>query len=54
VRIQLAGLGLSSVHTVEACTMEDERFYSYRRASRTGTGATGRFVGVVCPSDAVH
>lgn len=50
VRTQLDGLGVSSVTTVRACTMEDERFYSYRRAGRTGAGATGRFVGVVRPS----
>jgi copper oxidase (laccase) domain-containing protein len=35
------------VHHVAACTREDERFYSYRRAGERGAGATGRFAGVV-------
>ncbi|MPV37692.1 multicopper polyphenol oxidase [Georgenia subflava] len=47
VRHQLDAAGVRHVDHVAACTLEDERFYSYRRAGRDGTGATGRFVGVV-------
>jgi hypothetical protein len=38
----LSRLGVAAVRTVEACTVEDDRFYSYRR-----DGETGRFAGVV-------
>jgi len=38
----LAGIGIGEIRTVEHCTIEDERFYSYRR-----DGRTGRFAGVV-------
>ncbi|MCK6212613.1 peptidoglycan editing factor PgeF [Georgenia sp. EYE_87] len=54
VRRQLSGLGVSSVTTLRACTMEDERFYSYRRAGRAGRAATGRFAGVVGPAGAAR
>ena len=37
----LAELGVGSVRRVSACTVEDERFFSYRR-----DGTTGRFAGV--------
>lgn len=40
---QLAGLGVREVRTAGLCTVEDHRFYSYRRSGRTG-----RFAGVVC------
>ncbi len=39
---QLRGLGLGAVDTAGGCTIEDESFYSYRRAQ-----VTGRFAGVV-------
>jgi hypothetical protein len=39
---QLRGLGLGAVATAGGCTIEDESFYSYRRAQ-----VTGRFAGVV-------
>lgn len=39
---QLRALGLAAVTTAGGCTIEDESFYSYRRAQ-----ATGRFAGVV-------
>ena len=39
---QLRGLGLGAVTTAGGCTIEDESFFSYRRA-----GTTGRFAGVV-------
>lgn len=38
----LTGLGLGRVERVPVCTVEDQRFYSYRR-----DGVTGRFAGVV-------
>lgn len=37
-----AGLGEDAIEVMPLCTIEDERFYSYRRSSRTG-----RFAGVV-------
>lgn len=39
---QLAASGVRSVEVAASCTVEDARFYSYRR-----DGATGRFAGVV-------
>jgi hypothetical protein len=38
----LERLGLGQIRRTEICTMEDDRFYSYRR-----DGVTGRFAGVV-------
>jgi YfiH family protein len=38
----LRALGVGDVRTVASCTMEDQRFYSFRRQGRTG-----RFAGVV-------
>ncbi|UNX55983.1 polyphenol oxidase family protein [Georgenia sp. TF02-10] len=43
----LAAAGVREVAHVAACTREDARFYSYRRA---GGGRTGRFAGVVLPA----
>ncbi|MCM3661840.1 polyphenol oxidase family protein [Georgenia satyanarayanai] len=45
VLAQLAAAGVRRVQHVDACTREDERFYSFRR-----DGVTGRFVGVVRPA----
>src|SRR5690625_404 len=42
---QLAAAGLTRVQRAEECTLEDERFYSYRR-----DGRTGRFAGIVRPA----
>lgn len=42
---QLTAAGVRRVQRLEACTREDERFYSFRR-----DGRTGRFVGVVRPA----
>ena len=42
---QLAAAGVRRVERPDACTREDERFYSYRR-----DGRTGRFAGVVQPA----
>ncbi len=48
VRARLTGLGVAHVGAVRACTFEDERLYSHRRAGRAGNPAvTGRFAGVV-------
>lgn len=47
VRGLLDAAGVGAVDHVDACTVEDERFYSYRRAGRDGTTVTGRFAGVV-------
>lgn len=44
---RLAAAGLRAVDHVDACTLEDVRFYSYRRAGRDGAPVTGRFAGVV-------
>lgn len=46
VAAQLADAGVRHVTHSSACTMEDDRFYSHRRAQRSGT-RTGRFAGVV-------
>jgi YfiH family protein len=46
----LGSAGVTSVHRVEACTIEDERFFSHRRAVRHGT-TTGRFAGLVALVD---
>lgn len=43
----LAELGVRRVSMVGGCTIEDESFYSYRRATAAGNGRTGRFAGVV-------
>ncbi|MHB1065007.1 MAG: peptidoglycan editing factor PgeF [Georgenia sp.] len=43
----LAAAGVRRVDHVAACTLEDERFYSHRRAGREGRASTGRFAGVV-------
>lgn len=42
----LAASGVEVDH-LAACTLEDERFYSHRRAGREGLPSTGRFAGVV-------
>lgn len=42
----LESAGVESVVRVEACTIEDDRFFSHRRAVRQGT-TTGRFAGLV-------
>lgn len=42
VASQLRAAGVGAVVTVDACTREDDRFFSYRR-----DGVTGRFAGVV-------
>ncbi len=42
----LESAGVASVVRVPACTIEDERFFSHRRATRQGT-TTGRFAGLV-------
>ncbi len=48
VAARLAQLGVGEVRQVGLCTVEDERFYSYRRAGTGGAQpATGRFAGVV-------
>lgn len=48
VRAALARLGLREIAGPPACTLEDERYYSHRRAGRgPGPQATGRFAGVV-------
>lgn len=39
-RIRLAAVGVSAVFGGGLCTFNDQRFYSYRRASRTGRFAT--------------
>lgn len=39
-RIRLAALGLADVHGGGFCTFSDSRFYSYRRAARTGRFAS--------------
>lgn len=39
---QLAAAGIERVERIEACTYEDERYFSYRR-----DGVTGRFAGVI-------
>lgn len=41
VRTQLAAAGVDDIKTVDACTIEDPAFYSYR-----GDGRTGRFAGL--------
>lgn len=43
----LTAAGVRDVDHVAACTLEDERFYSHRRAGRAGRPMTGRFAGVV-------
>ena len=35
-RIRLAAVGVEAVYGGGLCTFSDPRFYSYRRASRTG------------------
>ncbi|WP_395410310.1 laccase domain-containing protein [Cellulosimicrobium funkei] len=42
----LVAAGVADVVRVPACTIEDERFFSHRRAARRGT-TTGRFAGLV-------
>src|SRR4051794_32691211 len=42
----LRAAGVARVQLTGACTMEDDRFYSHRRAQRAGT-RTGRCAGVV-------
>ncbi|GAA4423825.1 peptidoglycan editing factor PgeF [Georgenia halophila] len=51
VRARLVALGVDGVHDTGVCTLEDERYYSYRRSGRSGGGpVTGRFAGVVRPA----
>ncbi|MFC7405363.1 polyphenol oxidase family protein [Georgenia alba] len=47
VRGRLAELGAGGVLDAGVCTLEDQRYYSHRRAGREGVPATGRFAGVV-------
>ncbi|MBN0041531.1 peptidoglycan editing factor PgeF [Cellulosimicrobium cellulans] len=42
----LVAAGVADVVHLAACTVEDERFFSHRRAARGGT-TTGRFAGLV-------
>ncbi len=46
VAADLAASGVGDVRRTGVCTLEDERFYSHRRAARSGT-TTGRFAGLV-------
>jgi polyphenol oxidase len=46
VAADLAACGVGEVRRTGVCTIEDERFYSHRRAARAGT-TTGRFAGLV-------
>jgi len=46
VGAHLEEAGVTRVEHVRRCTMEDDAFYSHRRATRAGT-TTGRFAGVV-------
>ncbi|OLT50562.1 polyphenol oxidase family protein [Cellulosimicrobium sp. CUA-896] len=46
VAADLAACGVGDVRRTGVCTLEDERFYSHRRAARSGT-TTGRFAGLV-------
>jgi YfiH family protein len=41
-RQALGQVGVTRVEVLDRCTVEDDRFYSYRRSS-----TTGRFVGVI-------
>ncbi|QJW38476.1 peptidoglycan editing factor PgeF [Cellulosimicrobium protaetiae] len=50
VTADLLGAGVADVVRVDACTLEDERFFSHRRAARAGT-TTGRFAGLVALSN---
>ncbi|MHA7134915.1 polyphenol oxidase family protein [Oerskovia turbata] len=43
---ELRAAGVGRILTTEICTLEDERFYSHRLATREGV-TTGRFAGVV-------
>ena len=43
---QLAASGVRGVSRVQVCTIEDDGYYSYRRAQRSGQ-PTGRFAGLV-------
>lgn len=42
----LSAAGVGEILTTDVCTLEDERFYSHRSATRRGL-VTGRFAGVV-------
>lgn len=46
VAADLAAAGVGDVHRTDVCTLEDDRFFSHRRAARSGT-TTGRFAGLV-------
>lgn len=46
VAAELGSAGLASVERSHACTVEDDRWFSHRRATRSGT-TTGRFAGLV-------
>jgi polyphenol oxidase len=46
VAADLAACGVGDVRHAGVCTLEDERFYSHRRAARAGA-TTGRFAGLV-------
>jgi YfiH family protein len=48
---QLHLCGITDVQHVDCCTMEDDRFFSHRRASRRGT-TTGRQAGLVAMNGA--
>ncbi|KLN33604.1 peptidoglycan editing factor PgeF [Cellulosimicrobium cellulans] len=47
----LVAAGVEDVVHVDVCTIEDDRFFSHRRAARGGT-TTGRFAGLVALSAA--
>ncbi|MBD8079189.1 laccase domain-containing protein [Cellulosimicrobium arenosum] len=50
VEADLVSGGVQHVTRVRACTIEDDRFYSHRRATRGGL-RSGRFAGVVALTD---
>ena len=47
VAAQLTDAGVADVRHVERCTLEDETFFSHRRATAAGAAPTGRFAAVV-------
>ncbi|WP_253182049.1 mechanosensitive ion channel domain-containing protein [Cellulosimicrobium cellulans] len=51
VAADLVAAGVGDVHRTDVCTLEDDRFFSHRRAARAGT-TTGRFAGLVAVTGA--
>ncbi|GEN79232.1 polyphenol oxidase family protein [Actinotalea fermentans] len=47
VASQLARAGVQTVHRVQACTLEDARWFSHRGTGTDATRTPGRFAGVV-------